>query len=192
MRGIGDWLKVNGEGIYSTRPWKTVGEGIYVDDLRRTSKRANGKTGAGWSFDALEEKPGQAIRFTRSKDFGTLYAFVIGEPENGKVTMKTLRKGNVAGDGSGITSVSMLGSSADIAWNQNDKGLTLTFPESLPCEVAYGFKIRCKGNVDDAPREQLEDPWSARAAGRCSTAPGDWKQPHERSIRTKKPCNASC
>ncbi len=27
LRDVGSWLKVNGDAIYGTRPWKTFGEG---------------------------------------------------------------------------------------------------------------------------------------------------------------------
>ena len=167
MKEIGDWLKVNGEGIYGTRPWKKVAEGIEVDQLREEGyNERRDMVGASWRFEALEESKGEAFRFTRSKDYKNLYVFVVGVPESGKVTIKTLRKGNVSKDGKGIRSVEMLGSDAKIEWEQTDEGLTLTFPEKLPCEVAYGFRITPTGDrVDDAPREQLDDPIERK---------GDW------------------
>jgi len=159
MQEIGDWLKVVGEGIYGTRPWKTVAEGVDVDQIRTAAadpKRA-GEMKASWKFQTLEASKGEAIRFTRSKDFSSLYAFVIGAPESGQVTIKTLRKGNVEKNGKGIRSVSMLGSAEEIDWKQTTEGLTITFPKSLPCKVAYGFKIRVNGQLDDSPREQFDD-----------------------------------
>ena len=167
MRGIGDWLKVNGEGIYGTRPWKTVAEGIDVDQIREEGfNERRGKVGASWSFQTLEDSRGQAFRFTRSKDHKNLYVFVVGVPESGDVTIKTLRKGNVSKDGKGILSVEMLGTDEKIEWEQTDDGLNLVFPENLPCKVAYGFRITPKGKmVDDAPRELLEDPIERK---------GDW------------------
>jgi hypothetical protein len=105
----------------------------------------------------LEASRGEAIRFTRSKDFSTLDAFVIGVPESGQVTIKTLRKGNVEKNGRGISSVSMLGSAEEIVWDQTAEGLTITFPKPLPCEVAYGFRIKVNGRLNDSPREQFDD-----------------------------------
>ncbi len=159
MRGIGDWLKVVGEGIYKTRPWKIVGEGVDVDQIRTViddPKRA-GQRKASWEYQRLEASQGQAIRFTRSKDYSTLYAFVIGKPASGRVTVKSLRKGNVEKHGKGIRSVSLLGSKASIDWKQTAAGLTIRFPKTLPCEVAYGFKIKVNGRLDNAPREAFED-----------------------------------
>ncbi len=167
MREIGDWLKVNGEGIYGTRPWKTVAEGIDVDQIRIEgySERRR-KVGAKWEFQDLESSRGEAFRFTRSKDYGTLYAFVIGESDDRSVTIKTLRKGNVAKGGKGIKSVTLLGSEAEIKWSQTEEGLTLELPEELPCDVAYGFKIIPRGGmIDDSPRELLDDPIERK---------GDW------------------
>ena len=56
LRGFGDWLRANGEGIYGTRPWR----------------RAQGRT--------LE---GGDVRFT-AKD-GTLYVHLLGTPESGDI-----------------------------------------------------------------------------------------------------------
>ncbi len=160
MREIGDWLKVNGEGIYATRPWKKVAEGVEVDDLRTEAfNERRGQVAASWRFQKLEASQGDAVRFTRSKDYSSLFAFVIGQPESGVITIKTLRKGNVDKQGQGIKSISLLGSDAKIDWKQTSEGLTIAFPEEMPCSVAYGFAITTNsGKVDDAPREQLDDP----------------------------------
>lgn len=159
MREIGDWLKVVGEGIYGTRPWKTVDEGIDVGHIRTVTEdpKRPGQFKASWKFQALEASRGEAIRFTRSKDFNSLYAFVIGIPKDGHITIKTLRKGNVDKDGKGIRSVSMLGCSEQIQWKQNNQGLAITFPKILPCKVAYGFKIKVNSRLDDSPRGKFDD-----------------------------------
>ncbi|VGO19339.1 alpha-L-fucosidase [Pontiella sulfatireligans] len=168
MAGIGAWLRVNGEGIYSTRPWKVVEEGVTGDELRvvRENRKKPGVIQAKWGFDQLEQSKGQAFRFTRSKDYSSLYVHVVGVPESGAVTIQTLRTGNVAKNGAGIASVSMLGSDEKIDWKQTDEGLMLVFPEVLPCEVSYTFKVTPKaGKIDDAPREKLDDPIKRK---------GDW------------------
>jgi len=159
MQGIGAWLKVAGEGIYKTRPWKTVGEGIDVDQIRSVIEdpKRPGQQKASWQFQKLEASQGQAIRFTRAKDYSSLYAFVIGRPKSGRVTIKALRRGNVERQGRGIRSVSLLGSKAAIDWKQSAAGLTISFPKTLPCKVAYGFKIKVNGQLDDAPRTQYDD-----------------------------------
>ncbi len=160
MKEIGDWLAVNGEGIYSTRPWKIVDEGMGVDEIRTEGfSERRGKWDVKWEFKDLEESKGDAIRFTRTKDYKSLFAFVLGVPESGDVMIKTLKSGEVSKNGKGIKSVSMLGSDAEIEWEQSEEGLLIKFPEELPCEVAYGFKITPKGGmIDDSPRELLEDP----------------------------------
>lgn len=159
MREIGDWLKVNGEGIYATRPWKVVEEGITAKDIRveEFSERRD-KVSVKWEFNDLEKSQGEAFRFTRSKDYKTLYAFVIGVPEDGIAHINTLRSGNVAKNGKGIKSITMLGSDEKISWEQTGESLNIIFPDELPCDVAYGFKIVPRGGlVDDAKREQLDD-----------------------------------
>ncbi|NOR76400.1 MAG: hypothetical protein GQ525_14735 [Draconibacterium sp.] len=174
MKGIGDWLAVNGEGIYSTRTWKVVEEGLGAADLRTNIfNERKGKWGYKWNLKDLEESAGEAFRFTRSKDYKTLYTFVYGKPENGEVMIKTLKKGNVAKSGAGIKSVSMLGTDAKIEWEQTEEGLKIVFPENLPCDVAYGFKILPKGGkIDDAPKEKWDDPIERK---------GDW--PVFKSVR---------
>jgi alpha-L-fucosidase len=61
LRALGNWLNVNGEAIYGTRPWE----------------RAEGNTAQGLD-----------VRFTRKGE--TLYVFLLGDPAGAEVTIESL------------------------------------------------------------------------------------------------------
>jgi len=125
---IGAWLKVNGDGIYATRPWKTYGEGPSTEVAEKGQ------------FDGqkdVQKKPFTAedIRFTQSKDGKTIYAIVLAMP-TGETVIKSL------GAGAGkVTAVSLLGSPAKLKWKQAAAALTIQPVKEWPCQHAVAFKI---------------------------------------------------
>jgi len=71
---IGDWLRVNGEAIYSSRPWKIFWRGPSIHSTE--------KGGWGGAKDFVK-KPYEAsdFRFTTSKDGAVLYAIELAPPD---------------------------------------------------------------------------------------------------------------
>jgi len=128
LRGLGDWLKLNGEAIYGTRPWVTYGEG---------------PTGIPKAFneDAQSDYTAKDVRFTKMGN--TLYATLCGWPHDGTATIETLKRdGPVAVDE--IESIEMVGVSGGLAWSQGDVGLHVQMPAEAPCEHAYVLRITLK------------------------------------------------
>lgn len=133
VSGIGAWLKVNGEAIYATRPWKTYGEG---------PSTMSTETGRFGGQSDTQRKPFMAedIRFTQSKNGKTLCAIVLAFPADGKVTIKSLASNSPHWPGK-IGSVRMLGVFGKLKFIRDNNGLTVTLPDKKPCDIAFALKI---------------------------------------------------
>ncbi len=126
LTAFGDFLKINGEGIYGSRPWKAFGEGpLKVRDGRQ-----------GENKKAFCQ---QDIRFTQ-KD-GELYAFVLAPPTE-DIVIKTLATGGLLEQE--IASIELMGSNEKIQWERSAAGLKIQLPKKLPGKIVNGFRIRFK------------------------------------------------
>ncbi|TXE15037.1 fucosidase [Seonamhaeicola algicola] len=131
--GIGEWLKMNGEAIYNTRPFTIAEEGP-------TKLEADGHFNENWEAIYTEED----IRFTRSKDNNTLYVIVLDKPSKGKVISKMLSTVNpyLSRD---IASVELIGNEDEIiTYNRGLSGLELSFPKNAKGKHAWCYKIKLK------------------------------------------------
>jgi alpha-L-fucosidase len=133
LKGIAAWMEVNNESIYSTRPWKTFGEGPASAGAELSAQ----------GFNEGKSKPFTAedVRYTASKDGKTLYAIVCGPP-SGPVTLKSLGKTAALLDRP-ISKVEQLGSTKIIDWSLGADALTITPAASAKpaSDAALVFKI---------------------------------------------------
>ena len=134
MKNIGNWMKLNGEAIYGSRPWRIHAEGPTITrGLKRTNK---GEEREQW--DWRKEFTAQDIRFTQKDNI--LYAIALAWPDNGKLQIQSLAEGCQET----IQSISLIGSNKQLKWEQNKKYLEVTVPETPPGEYAFTLKIHIK------------------------------------------------
>ncbi len=119
LREIGQWLKVNGEAIYGTRPWHVFGEGPT-------------QIPAGQFSDNDVTFTGQDIRFTTKGD--RLYAIILGESE-ALVKVQALAEER-------IRAVKLIGSQETPSWSQNESGVTIEIPNQETGRYARVLEIR--------------------------------------------------
>ena len=134
LRDFGAWLKINGEAIYGTRPWKIHGEGPAKFAQGKTKFKNKHHT----EYDDVESVAAD-IRFTAKDD--TLYAISLAWPENGQFHIKTLRSGNEY-EPRPIASVEFISGDSQIDWSQTDEELLIKTNGKKPCHAAYAFRIR--------------------------------------------------
>ena len=132
MKNIGSWMKLNGEAIYGSRPWRIHAEGPTITrGLKRNNK---GEEREQW--DWRKEFTPQDIRFTKKDN--NLYAIALAWPDNGKLQIQSLAEGSKET----IHSVSLIGSNKQLKWEQSKKYLEVTVPEKPQGEYAFAFKIK--------------------------------------------------
>ena len=124
IEGITQWMAVNSESIYGTRPWKVFGEGSAQE------------TGGQFSERRAKIYTPQDIRFaTKAK---TLYATLLAWPER-QATIKSLGPSG-AWPGK-IHKVTMLGVDQALKFLRGPEGLRVDMPNRRPGEYAYVLKI---------------------------------------------------
>ena len=134
LRDFGAWLKINGEAIYGTRPWKTFGEGPAKFAAGKTKFKNKHHT----EYNDVDCVAAD-IRFTTRGDI--LYAISLGWPDDGRFKIETLRSGNPY-ESKRITSVEFISGPGKIKWHQTDKGLIVETDGNKPCHAAYAFRIK--------------------------------------------------
>lgn len=128
---FGEWMNINKESIYDTRPWVIFGEGPIADsDISINAQGFNE-----WAYGNATS---QEIRFTQTGKY--LYATALSWPEENKVVIKSLAEN---GDlfNRKIKKVELLGY-GKVAFSRTDKGLVITLPEDANRLIAPVFKIR--------------------------------------------------
>jgi alpha-L-fucosidase len=147
LKDLAAWTRANGVGIFATRPWLVYGElgpgqkaeefaldkkGIVFDDPT-TVRRGRLK---------LHE---QDIRFTRSKDGGTIYAARLAWPPKPFIVSSFSATG--VGKDLKVGSISLLGSSEKIEWARTESGITITPPATGPF-ADEGWPVIFKIEID--------------------------------------------
>ena len=123
LRGMAAWMKVNGGGIFATRPWKTFGEG--------PTRVPRGRAG-----DKPLPYTQDDFRFT-TKD-GRLYAFVMAPPTR---PMAIHSLGLNAGLAPRIARVELAGSDTPVRWRQEGAALVIDPPDRLPTADVISYEI---------------------------------------------------
>lgn len=118
---MGEWLNVNGEAIYNTRPWKVYGQG--------PAKVIEGHLSENKNADNTAED----VRYTINGK--SLYATVLDWPTEDTV-LRDVTESNFK-----VSSVSLLGTNQKIKWQQTDKGLLIKAPKQKQGNHAFVFKL---------------------------------------------------
>ena len=123
---IAQWMAVNSEGIYGTRPWKVSG-----------NIAAPASADMGFNERNRRDLTASDVRFTSKGS--TLYAFVMGWPER-EASIPALALGGKLSVGK-IRSVELVGNRGKLKFTQDESALRVTLPPEKPSDHAVCFKI---------------------------------------------------
>jgi len=127
---IGNWLEMNGEGIYGSKTWTVSSEGDVVED------------DGSFKEGEIKNYTNKDIRYTTNN--GYIYAFVLQYVDSAllKYTGKCTKR-NPKGLHSKIEEVKLMGFDADIDWANTDEGLKIRTGK-LDTKLPVCFRIKVK------------------------------------------------
>ena len=134
LEGLTAWMDLNSDGIYATRPWKIYGEGPST-----TGQGPRGQFGGARDVRAYTA---QDFRYVQKGD--TLFAFTMGWPADGKLTLTALAEGSPHAPGA-IERIELLGVKEPMKFTRDATGLTVALPEKKIGDHAHGFRIHGRG-----------------------------------------------
>jgi alpha-L-fucosidase len=124
LHQLADWMAVNGEAIYGTRPWLVFGEGPMQVK--------------GGAFKEDFKYSAEDIRFTTKGK--TLYAIALGWPDDGKIVIQSLARTDDSSVNK-IKRVELLGYQGKLKFTQTAGGLTVELPAQKLSDLTCSLKI---------------------------------------------------
>jgi len=124
LEEIAEWMDINKESIFDTRPWSVFGEGPAADASNPIN--AQGFNEGKIKFTAKD------IRFNQNGK--TLYVTVMGEPDSNTIVKNLSNKVK-------IKKIEMLGNKNKVKWNQNNQELIIEKPSFIPNKIAIVYKV---------------------------------------------------
>ncbi|MDO4163715.1 MAG: alpha-L-fucosidase [Bacteroides sp.] len=128
---FGEWMSVNKEAIYDTRPWVKFGEGPITESTIPMREQ-------GFNEDAYGKATAQDIRFTQTEKY--LYVIPLSWPDSGEVTIASLADGSELYPSS-IKKVELLGY-GKVSFSRTSKGLTVRLPDKALNGICPVLKIK--------------------------------------------------
>jgi alpha-L-fucosidase len=125
---IGAWMRVNGEAIYSTRPWKVSSEG------------PNAVEAGSFQGASVSQLGAKDIRFTRNKANTVVYAIVLGWPTE-PVLIKSFGASNANNPGK-VANVQLIGCDERLSWKQSADGLSVELPRRYKPATDYAASLK--------------------------------------------------
>ncbi|MCC6859543.1 MAG: alpha-L-fucosidase [Bryobacterales bacterium] len=132
---IGEWLQVNGEAIYGTRPWSRTRQ--FSEGQAPELKSSRYMTRYDVTDFVDRKRPGQAVIeafFTAKGD--DLYAIVPGSPGR-TLTLKELPRAP--------RSVTLLGRDGELKWTRSGQNLVIEMPDVAAGAARHAYAVRLSG-----------------------------------------------
>ena len=124
------WMTQNGESIFGTRPWVIFGEGPVAEKSIAINAQ-------GFNDGQYSKMDYRDIRFNQTSKY--LYVTAMGWPEDGRLLIKSLAKGNPNMKRS-ISSVNLLGY-GKLKVKQTEEGLLIELPAQHTNAIAPVLRI---------------------------------------------------
>lgn len=126
LKSFAAWTKINGEGIFRSRPWKVYGEG--------PTQVPRGRAGDG----VIPYTPAD-LRFTTNE--GKLYVFVLAIPTQ-TIAVKSL--GLAAEFAQPVAAITLVGFDEPVRWKQDSEALLIEPPTRMPADDVIAFRVTLK------------------------------------------------
>ena len=132
LNDMGEWMTINGEALYGTRPWLVFGEGPSLND--KVSQDVIYKTGD--------------LRFA-ARGNNELSVFLLNWPQNNRLVIRSLAK--TTDSKANVEKVEMYGQQGTCKFRQTAEGLEVVLPEKKSCNYVWTLKVTGENLLDFNP-----------------------------------------
>lgn len=141
LRAIGEWMKVNSDALYGTRPWIVEREIHAAPTLTAKHNGTDAMVGKDAINDATSQSIEPELRFTQKGCDVFLFAMSW---HDAVVSAKSLSSRKLK-----VQALEMLGTSAPISWHQDEVSLTVQLPAGYATAAMpiYVFRVALQGSV---------------------------------------------